>query len=408
MDRTTYFVTRHDETRATGSPASSDIPTLFAATKAFDQYRTVGICETNLNELNVAFTDVGAVSAICKIAEGGIADYREIEAAETALQALLLHEVVHVIIPAPKVEFDSGRITYVRLDAGLRTNFGFDLFGLAQSRDWLIAPEFARIEGDQFVSTSLADSPILGQRLLALSERRVPYWNNAIVDAVNAAIQDHGIPAYLTDPALSRGRRGYGFPKRFYHRMRISWDKAVGDMPPIVCTFTLPPLLAVVLDRLNNRADLRIVVAELREELKEVRAELLRLNNTLTLSTSQSEVEGMVRHIEESFSAIVPKSRLSDAQRMRRSLGIVHYLTRPILKFMAAFAKGTGVSMSDLTGFVYNDLEKVFESRAIVDRTITATTFSGLLRTEAIQSLVKHHLSTTEINAVERSLMKAR
>jgi hypothetical protein len=54
------------------------------------------------------------------------------------------------------------------------------------------------------------------------------------------------------------------------------------DTPPIVCTFALPPLLAVVLDRLNNRADLRQVIADLRAELVPARAELQTFNGIVT------------------------------------------------------------------------------------------------------------------------------
>ena len=45
--------------------------------------------------------------------------------------------------------------------------------------------------------------------------------------------------------------------------------------------------------------------------------------------------------------------------------------------------------MVDIAG----DMNKIFKSRSVVDRTTTARAFSGLLReVEALQSLVKHHL----------------
>ncbi len=86
-DRTSYIVTHEDETRAGqgGRGPSSYIPTFGAPTTAIDQYRTVGIHETNLGSLSVALTDIPSVAAIAKIAEGGITDHREIEAAEVAL-----------------------------------------------------------------------------------------------------------------------------------------------------------------------------------------------------------------------------------------------------------------------------------------------------------------------------------
>ncbi len=177
-DHTTYIVTREDETRARGSVAGSYIPTFGAATTAIDQYRTVGIHDTNLGTLSVALTDIPSVAALAKIAEGGISDHREIEAAEVALQALLLYDYVHVVTPAPKVEFDNGHIQYVRLDKGLRTDFGFDLFRLVNSRDWLIAPEYIREQDGRIVESSLRDSPLLGKPLddVRDQDHRISYW----------------------------------------------------------------------------------------------------------------------------------------------------------------------------------------------------------------------------------------
>jgi hypothetical protein len=238
-----------DESRAGGTGPSSSIPTFGAATTALDQYRTAGIHSSNLPEIGAAFTDVSAVAAISKIAEGGVSSHTDLEAAETALQALLLHDIVHVVIHAPKVDFGNGLISYRRWDKGARTQLGFDLLASAQSRDFLIAPEFVRVEDGKIASATFEDSPLLGRSIDSLSDG-FDYWNGTIADAVNAAVAQHGIPAYLTDPLLMRTRRGDGFAKSFYGRLNVSWKKSVGDVPPVVCTFTLPPLLAIVLDRI--------------------------------------------------------------------------------------------------------------------------------------------------------------
>lgn len=405
-DRTTYIVTGLDETRAGGSGPSTPIPTFGAPTTAIDQYRTVGILDTNIGSLSVALTDISSVAAIAKIAEGGIVSYREIEAAEVALQALLLHDYVHVVTHAPKVEFENGLITYARLDSGMRTDFGFDLFQLANSRDWIIAPEYIHEQDGRIIDSSLCNSPLLGKTLDEIHDQdhRINYWSDEIADAINATIQEHRVSLYLSDNGLTKARRGDGFSKHFYHRMRISWNKAVGDMPPIVCTFTLPPFLAIVLDRLNNRADLKSVVKDLREETEGARAELFQLNDLVTSSQSQSEIENQIRHLEQSFDAIVAESRLSGAQRVRRNISVVHRLARPIVKFLAAFATNAGVPYDDIVQYAGKIEELVLESRAVVDRTVTAKTFSNLIQTEAIQSLVQHHFTPAEIAAIEQSL----
>ncbi len=408
-DRTTYIVTRPDETSTGGSGPGSYILTFGAATTAIDQYRTVGIHDTNIGNLSVALTDIQSVAAIAKIAEGGIVDYREIEAAEVALQALLLHDYVHVVTHAPKVEFENGLITYARLDRGMRTDFGFELFQLADSRDWIIAPEYVREQDGRIIESSLRNSPLVGKTLddVRDQDNRFTYWNAEIADAINATIQEHGVPLYLSDDSLTKARRGDGFSKHFYHRMRISWNEAVGDMPSLVCTFALPPLLAIVFDRLDNRADLKSVVKDLREETEGVRVELHRLNDLVTSSQSQSEIENQISHIVQSFDAIVPESRLSDAQRVRRNISVVHRLVRPIVKFMAALATDAGISYDDIVQSAGGIEELVLESESIVDRTVTAKTFSNLIETEAIQSLVKHHFTPAEIAAIERSLTEA-
>src|SRR3954453_5188237 len=114
QEHTSYIMLRPDETRGMGDGPSSHIPSLGAATSGIDQYRRIGINSTNLPELGAAFTDITAVAAISRLAEGGISSYADLEAAETALQALLLHDIVHIIVHAPKVDYGNGLITYRR------------------------------------------------------------------------------------------------------------------------------------------------------------------------------------------------------------------------------------------------------------------------------------------------------
>jgi hypothetical protein len=402
MDDHTAYWALPDKFHGLGNGPSAAIPTLGAAASAIDQYRMVAVASTNLPEVGGAFTDVNAVAAIARLAEGGLTNVAELEAAETALQAILLHDAVHVLIASAKVDSGNGFSFYKRYDANERTTFGYDLFSLASSRDWLVAAESIKVADGVVVDSTLPDSSFIGLQMDQLAG--VEYWRTPVAsEAINVAIESHGIPAYLSEPALLRSRRGDGFSKRFYHRIRKSWDDAVGDIPPIVCTFSLPPLLAVVLDRLNNRADLRSAVAGLRAELAQVRNELREFNSIVTQSTSNAEIEARIRHITESFDAIVPESRLSPAQRRRRRILSIQGLARPLIKFAMGFATHTGASLEDglKLGGGIGDL---VESKALVDRTITAQTFAGLLNTESLQALVKHHFSQAEIDSIERSI----
>lgn len=402
-DQTSYAVFHIDETRARTGGASSIIPALGAATSAVDQYRTVGIHETTLPDLGAAFTDIEAVAAISRIAEGGLTSADDLDRAELACQALLLHDIVHVVVHAPKVDYGNGLISYARNDGGRRTQFGFDLFALAGSRDFLVAPEIVSVEDGVVAKATFANSPLIGRSVTDIG-LGPEYWSDEVGHAVNAAISQHGIPAYLTDPRLIRTRRGDGFAKRFYNTLNVSWAKSTGDIPPVVCTFSLPPLLAVVLDRTSNRADLLATIRDLREELSPVRRELRELNDLVTKPVAIGEIERKVSYVTESFEAIIPESGLSTANRIQRRIAQVQGLARPIIKFMAGFVMKTGPSFEDIMGVARDVPDLVIESRSVVDRTVTAQTFAGLIQVEAIQSLVRHHFTSAEIDAIENSI----
>lgn len=407
QDNTRYIVTRPDEMRGTGNGPSSPIPTLGAATRAIDQYRTIAVHSSNLAAIGAAFTDVNAVNALTKIAEKGrLRSHLDLEAAETALQALILHENVHVLTHAPKVDFGTGLVTYARQDKNARNELAFQLMNIAASQDFLVAPELITVQNGCVISSTLTGSPLIGRMADQLDHGR-PYWNEHVEDALNVTIEMHGIPAYLTHPSLIRTRLGEGFAKQFYKRMRQPWDEAVGQIPKVVCTFSVPPLLAIVLDRLNNRSDLTIIIEELRNELAPSRRELLELNQLVTGSTTETEIAARIRYINESFDAIIPESRMTNIQRRRRNAITIQRLTKPIIKFATGFLTKSGNSFEQVLNAAQGIQGLVAESDALVDRTVTARTFSGLLReTEALQALVKHHLTDTEILAIEKSMRK--
>ncbi|MBZ9884714.1 hypothetical protein LB535_20410 [Mesorhizobium sp. CA10] len=297
-------------------------------------------------------------------------------------------------------------MSYLRQDESKRTQFAYDLFAVASSRDWIIAPEFATMQDGKVVSATFRNSPLVGRtgdEVIASG-----YWSPEVAEAINVAVEMYGVPAYLTDPELIIPRSGDGFPKKFYHQLKTSWDKSTGGLPPVVCTFNLPPLLAITLNQMTSRQDLKDAVMSLRAELAPVRKELLEFNEIVTQSTSNAEIEARVASISASFDAILPESRLSGAQRFQRRIVSVQRLVRPLVKFAAGFFTQTGGSWSDAMSAVGGVEQLLMESDAIVQRTVTAKTFSGLVRTEAIQSLVQTHLTNSEISAIEQSIRRSR
>jgi hypothetical protein len=404
QDRTKYYVVIPDELNAVAGGPASFIPTFGAPTSVIDLYRTVGVAETNLPDVKAAFTDEQSVAALSKIAEGGISSVADIEAAEIALEALLLHDIVHVITHAPKIDYGNGLIGYKRLDEGQRTDLGFEIMRLADSRDWIFAPEIVRVEGGTVVQTGLRDSPLRGMKVDAIG-RGTRYWNTDIALGISAALGDHGVAAYLTEPDLLRPRRGDGFHKHLCSRINESWQRATAGMPPVTCTIALPPMLAIVMNRLMNREDLLAGIRELREELRPVRGELKALNEIATRSTDQGDVERMTKRITEAFDDIVPESRRSPAEKRLLTIMRVYRLAKATgtLGYKCYKVLNGSEKAVELAKATRDLRDAVLETNLVVDRTVTSQKFAELAELEALQSLAKM-LSEAEIRSIEQSL----
>ncbi len=409
QDNVTYLVTNLDEGRAPGimAGAGSFIPSIGLATSAIDMYRTVGIHSSNLAEMSMSLTDIMSINSLSKVAEGGISSHLELQQAEVALQALLLHDFVNVITYGPKILNENGLVTYGRPDHGLRSKLGFEIAQLAEGRDWLVSPEIVSEKNGIVISSSHGGSSLIGKSIHDINPQNGPfeYGGEYVDEALNAAIFEHGLPTYLSKPSLLAPGRGQGFEKRFYHKMKISWDRAVGNMPMLICPVNPPPLLAIVMNRLNNRQDLLGTLSDLRKELVDVRLELQRLNEIITSSRSQEDIESLVKHWDQSFDDIVRESRMSNAERNRRIIGVVHKLGRSIFRPMVAFfMRQTGLTLSDIEKKIGDINDLVSESDFLVNRTVTAATFSALLRTESLQVSMKRLLTAGELASIDKSI----
>jgi len=379
---------------------------------AIDQYRMFDIRHSNLKDICTGVTDIDAANAISKIGEGNLSSHKDLEFAEIALQAILLHDFTPVIYASPKI-FDPTEdfLSYHTNQPQERTQFSRDLFSSLGSTEWIVCPEYAEVDEGIIAKSRLPKSEIVGQKYTPLvgpnkkENQQLEYMNPQVAEAVNVCVEMLGVPAYIANPAVSKQRSGSGFAKHFYSRLNLSWTSVTKDQIPLNSQIRLPPLLAIVLDRLDNRQNLIPTLKALKDELRDTRNELMEFNGIIDASISQAEVERRTARITASFDAIVPYSRFSDAERRFRMIASIQRVVRPIVKFAAGFVMSTGASYDELRAAGAGTFESLQETSAIINRTITATTFANLLReTESLQSLIKFHFSPAEIRAIDASM----
>lgn len=382
------------------------IPTDGAAGTVVDQYAVVSVQHTDLPTIGATFTDVAAMVALSKVAEGGLGRVEELEAAETALQAILLHEQAHVILAAPKViNTDANFGFYSRPDEAARTEYCFKLQGVSGGRDWMIAPELLTVHRGKVSTSSKGNSPLIGRALGGLDI--AAYWEEHLPDAINAAIRAHKVAGYLADPRMQSTRHDRGFAKALYKRIRVPWNKVIGDVPPVEIMFDVPPLLAVALDRLGDRdrSHLIDVIAELRAELVDARQHLRDLDQLATSSQKQAELEGQIKRVSQSFDAIIPESRLTGVERRQRLVARVYRPARKILGWAAAFVGAHGQLPLNEIEEMAKTAHEVLSDETIVERNVTAKTFAGMFSVLGpLQDVVRDRLSNEEIFNIEGSI----
>ena len=396
------FVLAPDSTTGTYS-SGAYVPTLGSKGQAIDLYRCADY-QSDGWERGLSFTDVMSASALAKLIEGPITKYEELLAAETALQALLLTENPQIYVPSVKM-FDAKRNyeSYMRADYGLRSELAFRLFDYPDSWDFLAASGIVHANEGLIVSASDSHSRMVGK---GVDKIKFQDLNNGKISENTALVlaMTVGVPGYFSDGQTIRANRGDGFQKRFYSTLNESWKSAVSGIPPVICSFTLPPLLAIVLDRASSRQNIPEEITDLRAELACVRGELLDLNDLVCGAAGQAEIERRVARIDQSFAGMMPESRLMSSERIQRTITKVQSLARPLIKLASGFFLNNGGDLNDTLSNGHDFVTASTRTEKLVDRTITAQEFWKYLKTDSVQSLVQHHFSTSEILWIERSL----
>ena len=146
-----------------------------------------------------------------------------------------------MFVPAIKTFHESGFQGYHRADKGLRTALAFELFQADESWDFLAASESVQVNNGVVVSSSDRGTNLVGRQLSDLIFDDLNSGRNS--QSAPLVLSDMiSVPAYLSDRSALRARRGDGFQKRFYSALNVSWERAVSNIPPVVCSFSLPPL----------------------------------------------------------------------------------------------------------------------------------------------------------------------
>ncbi|MHC4179215.1 MAG: hypothetical protein ACYSWU_17010 [Planctomycetota bacterium] len=347
-------------------------------------YRVAAVLDTGHEGWNSCYTDVATCNALARVVEGELRSAEDLQAAEVALQILMWHDRVDVLIPGFKYERERLR-AYARADQP-RSQLAFDLFAPCVPYDQMYAVERVRVDRDTVVESTLEGSTIVGR---AFDQAKNDYLQMAPLQAATlAAIPLHmRVPAYFTDPAIESFTGKRGFVGSFYSTLAKQWEEALAAVPDIDAAVPLPPLLAIVLTRAGNRSTIPEAITDLRGELAPVRKQMLALNQLVQGARTQKEIEAQCKDVQESFAAALPASR------------------HPPVSFLFPLLKLYRAAKSPLDALIklLNPSYAPEDPRIIANRTVTGRIFSRLLATDSMHSLITHFFTDAEIQNLEAS-----
>lgn len=360
------------------------VPTLGHPTSASDLSHVVGIYATGHEHWNSCFTDFTAPAALARLIEGEITSVDDLQSAEIALQSLMWHERVDILVPAFKTR-DENLAGFAR-QADPRTQVAFDLFAAVAAHDQIFAVEAVKVVEGVVRDSSLKGSGING---LSLEQAKAGYLNHSPFQAAALSEMpiDFGVPAYFAHPSLRPYSGKRGFFGKFYTSVASQWDEAMQVVPDIQEVIPVPPLVAIILDRAANRSDLPQTILTLRDELAPVREEMLRFSEMVRGAYNQVQVEAQCKDILASFAAAFKASRRKEQTFLLPLLKLYKAIKSPLDPLIAAL----------------NPDYKPGDPRVVADRTVTARTFARLLKVDAMHSLLTNMLTESELRNLELS-----
>lgn len=364
------------------------IPTMGNATSASDLFRVAALHQTGHEGWNSCYADVASCVGLARLIEGELHGYADLVAAELALQVLLWHDRVDILIPGLKarVSEGGGGRSYIRCEDP-RSELAFDLFRPLVPFDQIFALEEVRVEDSTVKDSTLQNSEVVG---LPLEEVRRSYLSLSPrqAAALSSIPLQMGVPAYFSDPRLKAFDDPRAFFGDLYSSIAAGWQETVEAVPDVEYSLQLPPLVAVVLDRAATRNGIPEAISDLREETAIARKELVGFSELVRGARTQKDIENRCKEIKASFEAVVPASR-------KRQASII----LPFLKLW----KVAKTPLDTLIHALNPDYQPE-DARLLANRTVTGRTFAKLFATDSMHSLLTHFFTRAELKNLEKSL----
>lgn len=397
-----YLVMRGDES-ASRSGMSTYVPTLGHPASAIDIYRTVGIHSVENRPPSWCFTDLEAAAALGRVVDGPIKSGSDIDDAESALRAILLHEYTEVLVPCVKSSSEGGLAQYLRLDKKIRNDAAFSAFQVANCFDRLVATEWVTIRNGEFIESSNPKSPLVNTSIELFDDQY-----HSLVKIIGELA--HAFPSQLgaTTCFANSHLKTYmnagagGFIDELYKRVYRPWHEDAQRAPVLHLDLKLPPLLAIVLSRAPWREQIPDVLKELRDELGKSRSELNRLNTMIDACMSQADIIAQTQKVNESFDAIVPESLLTSAQLRWRGIISVFDFLRPVRQLYSIAADPLSVDPDKFFELVQSAKAVVAKDSRIVSRSIPAAKMAELLKVGNIRESITTHFSDQEVQLIAK------
>ncbi|ETX09438.1 hypothetical protein MUS1_08775 [Marinomonas ushuaiensis DSM 15871] len=387
-----------------GENTSPYVPTFGLPASGADLYKILSVEYIKNPAPSWCFTDVDSAAALGRIIDGPITHGSDLAAAETALRAILFHEKVDVLIPTIKVN-EGNFSRYERLDRGIRNEASFKAFQIANAFDFLPAVELVQVGEGKILTSTNPNCNFISDDYKNLN---LQYNStlNAVADFAHALPIQSGASTCFSNPALMKGipHSAAGFIDKLHKQVDLSWN--VKSTPSMGLNISLPPLLAIVLSRSNNREDIINTLKEVRQELCDSRVELATLNEMLDKCMDHRDIEYQSQRYEESFSCIVAESRLTNAQVNWRSLKKIYRWMLPAVQLTSMAVNPLTIGPVELAKLYRSTVSAVNKDERLVSRSIAASTVANLLKVPNIKETIDTLFTNEEKLLIQKELNK--